>query len=676
MSQPKSYQGIMVSSTFTDLIDHRRQVKEAIEKLGYHFVGMESSGASDSDVIHTSLQMVRDSAAYIGILTHRYGQTPEDVALNPDSRSITELEFDEAMRLGRPILLFIMADDHKLTVADFEGEPAKRAKLDAFKVKAKRKYPHSKLERIWETFSSPEEFTLKAAVAIANLVVRDLSKPAASEVLPSGAQGGVHVKLDDANAKLDKTTAKLEGLQARLDLLMGQFDASPMARQARDGNVSESAVRAVMERALREGIAENDILPWLPEWIERARVVFNTTGNEDEAFHRAVTEADALFKARKLSEASGPIMKNLANVQARAAEAAQETLRVQRMHIEKAIEIDEVTLNIGGVVEKLFIWAEIEGKKTDDDVFDFVFEKTNAYYDMGEQALKTTPLLILRDVSKEIIARFSKTVEPWSIGATQNRLGVVLEWLAHRLAGRAALDTLAEALAAHDAALSLYPIKTFPTEWASTQNSRAIVLLALGHRLKGEQSLAALRQGRIAAEAALAIRTREVPHEWARSQNTLGGLLTRLAVELDGGDTLELLLKARLAFEAALGVWTREEVPDDWTMAQNNLGIVLKRLGERLDGEAAVEVLTQSKAAYEAVLTVRTREASQFFWAQTHENMANLAGVTFDKTGDRRYLTEGVTAARKALDVYKEMSADFYVQKILGLLRWFQLRGG
>ncbi len=104
--EPKLYRAIMVSSTFTDLEAHRREVIDAIHRFGFHANVMEYSGArSDADVIDTSLRMVRESAAYLCVIGHKYGQAPVDADRNPDGLSITELEFNEARRLGRPIVL-------------------------------------------------------------------------------------------------------------------------------------------------------------------------------------------------------------------------------------------------------------------------------------------------------------------------------------------------------------------------------------------------------------------------------------------------------------------------------------------------------------------------------------------------------------------------------------------
>jgi hypothetical protein len=64
--EPKLYRAIMVSSTFTDLEAHRREVIDAILRFGFQPNVMEYSGArGDADVIDTSLRMVRESAAYL-----------------------------------------------------------------------------------------------------------------------------------------------------------------------------------------------------------------------------------------------------------------------------------------------------------------------------------------------------------------------------------------------------------------------------------------------------------------------------------------------------------------------------------------------------------------------------------------------------------------------------------
>lgn len=181
----------MVSSTFTDLKDHRNKAIEAIQSFGYKANVMEHDGPRvDVDVIDSSLKMVRDSVAYILIISRKYGQTPVCPKRNPDQLSITELEFDEAMRLNRPILLFIMAKKHPIIEEDIELDSDKRQKLDAFRERAKRMRADSGANRVYKEFDTLERFSTDAAIAIGRLV-QDLDSRNLSPQLTNNAANAV-----------------------------------------------------------------------------------------------------------------------------------------------------------------------------------------------------------------------------------------------------------------------------------------------------------------------------------------------------------------------------------------------------------------------------------------------------------------------------------------------------
>ena len=112
---------------------------------------------------------MRNSAGYIGVISRKYGQTPLNSLRNPDRLSITELEFNEAMRLNRPVLLFIMGERHAGLESDIELDPDKRAKLHAFRNGAKRMREGSEVNRVYEEFESPEQFARAAAIAVGRL---------------------------------------------------------------------------------------------------------------------------------------------------------------------------------------------------------------------------------------------------------------------------------------------------------------------------------------------------------------------------------------------------------------------------------------------------------------------------------------------------------------------------
>jgi hypothetical protein len=159
----------MVSSTFTDLQAHRAALIEALGRYKLYANAMEHHSARLVDVLDSSLQMVRESVAYIGVISRKYGQIPLCKERNPDHLSLTELEFNEAQRLGRPILLFIMGKQHQGTEEDFEKDPEKRQKLDAFRERAKKFSPDSDVHRVYAEFNSLAEFKDKLGSSLADL---------------------------------------------------------------------------------------------------------------------------------------------------------------------------------------------------------------------------------------------------------------------------------------------------------------------------------------------------------------------------------------------------------------------------------------------------------------------------------------------------------------------------
>jgi hypothetical protein len=167
---PRHYKGVTVSSTFTDLKDHRAALIKAIKGQGLTDVAMENDSAKPNlDIIDSSLQMVRDGSAYIGVISRKYGQTPECPRRNPNKLSITELEFNEAQKLDRPILLFIMGDKHSVIEADVESNATNKKKLKAFRERAKQMGPDSLVHRVYASFDSLEDFKEKAIHSVADL---------------------------------------------------------------------------------------------------------------------------------------------------------------------------------------------------------------------------------------------------------------------------------------------------------------------------------------------------------------------------------------------------------------------------------------------------------------------------------------------------------------------------
>ncbi|HEX6183377.1 MAG TPA: DUF4062 domain-containing protein [Pyrinomonadaceae bacterium] len=153
----------MVSSTFQDLQLHRARLMDALRKEKLFAIGMEDYvPVPGDDVISSSLNMVREASAYIGLISHRYGQVVECPKRNPNSYSVSRLEFEEAQRLGLPTLVFIMGGDHDVKPKEVETEPEKMKRLEAYRERAKE-------GRIYVVFNSLEDFTKQAIHAVASL---------------------------------------------------------------------------------------------------------------------------------------------------------------------------------------------------------------------------------------------------------------------------------------------------------------------------------------------------------------------------------------------------------------------------------------------------------------------------------------------------------------------------
>ena len=190
---PLLFKGVMVSST-SDLAAHRRALARAIDAEDLHPLMMESDSARPViNVLESSLQMVEQAAAYVLVISFKYGQIPETAEHNPDGLSLTELEFNKALELGLPILLFLMGPNHPVIPADFELDAEKRKKLDAFRERAKLFDGKRGLHRVYKVFNDQQEFTSAAAPSIAELRRHlDETEPDAEPRLAASDQETAH----------------------------------------------------------------------------------------------------------------------------------------------------------------------------------------------------------------------------------------------------------------------------------------------------------------------------------------------------------------------------------------------------------------------------------------------------------------------------------------------------
>jgi hypothetical protein len=98
---------VFLSSTFTDLAEHRKAVQDAIRQLGAVDVSMEHFGARDERPMSECVRLVqKESDLFVGIYAHRYGYIPDGSDV-----SISETEYKAASEMPLPRFIYMVDDN-------------------------------------------------------------------------------------------------------------------------------------------------------------------------------------------------------------------------------------------------------------------------------------------------------------------------------------------------------------------------------------------------------------------------------------------------------------------------------------------------------------------------------------------------------------------------------------
>jgi len=100
---------IYLSATYNDLKPHRDTVYRILRMLRHDVISMEDYVATDAYPLHKCLDDVASSDIYVGLLGWRYGYSPEKD--NPQRKSITELEYQQAGESGLVRLIFLVDEE-------------------------------------------------------------------------------------------------------------------------------------------------------------------------------------------------------------------------------------------------------------------------------------------------------------------------------------------------------------------------------------------------------------------------------------------------------------------------------------------------------------------------------------------------------------------------------------
>lgn len=138
---------VFLSSTYLDLIEHRKEAAEALARLGHHVIGMETFNARTADPTTASLKEVDECQLFVGIYAHRYGSNIKGAGV-----SVTEQEFDHAVKTGKDIFAFFVNEDY--------AWPPKMVDKDAEQIKRLANFKRKVVDHV-----TPDYFTDKTDLA-------------------------------------------------------------------------------------------------------------------------------------------------------------------------------------------------------------------------------------------------------------------------------------------------------------------------------------------------------------------------------------------------------------------------------------------------------------------------------------------------------------------------------
>jgi hypothetical protein len=156
-----------LSSTYIDLIEHRKLAVEALERLGQEVGRMEVLGARPEEPSKACLLEIEACDVFVGIYAHRYGYIPAGSQI-----SITEAEYNHAVEHKKPVFCFMIDEDFPWPPKMIEENPAK-SKLVNFKQRVGAAF-------VRDVFTTPEVLAFKVAASIGRYLAETNQPPKAA----------------------------------------------------------------------------------------------------------------------------------------------------------------------------------------------------------------------------------------------------------------------------------------------------------------------------------------------------------------------------------------------------------------------------------------------------------------------------------------------------------------
>lgn len=153
----KPHPPVFVSATSVDLARVREVIRDALLEVGCHPVIQQHFSTGQGDITSKEARDVAESKAVIHVAGRYYGKEPGLRNVERGRRSYTQLEYDIAVELGKPLYVFLATDAFYADSTNFLTFPLPEEDQEAIKLQQKHREKLRKGNCLYYEFSSLDE---------------------------------------------------------------------------------------------------------------------------------------------------------------------------------------------------------------------------------------------------------------------------------------------------------------------------------------------------------------------------------------------------------------------------------------------------------------------------------------------------------------------------------------
>ena len=515
---------IFVSATSQDLHTCRQLIKEALLTLGCMPVE-QANFPPDARTVREMLRVkITACDAVVHVAGEVYGAEPSARDPAEPRRSYTQLEYELATELGKPVYVFVCG-----TGFPYDEHPPEDAERQALQQQHRARLQKS--DHIYTPVGSRDELALRVHALQTRVETlsgelnktrswlgRGLAIGLVALTLLGGGIWWLNQRANQTDLKVTKLETEFEKQRRYIKSVADAFTEQQSELRQLKLTDDEIFNRAVANVATKEKIPEATLRSGIDLFV---------------AAIRADPKAD--FYDRALAEFAQKNFAAAAESAGQAGNAARDQyLAADKLVAQVAARADEARTQAREAysLQGQSLYAEQK-----------FGEAVTAFEDALDAALR------------------AKVPKKWA--ELQVSLGMALSDWAAVVTGSAITEHRAKAVAAYRAALEVYTRQTLPRDWAWTQTNLGAALHDQADASAGTESARLLAEAVAAYRAALEVYTRQaLPQDWAETQNNLANALRDQAAKANGSERAGLLREAVATKRAALEILTAEVDPE------------------------------------------------------------------------------------------------------------------